>query len=80
VRLHHDLIGLRVGLATDRAETLRHKGTVVEGIVEQLDFPSVLPVLFFVFGNVLLDDFDGGVGIRVFFRWGVDHRGRQARG
>jgi len=58
VRLHHDLIGLPIALATNRIETFRHKGSVVEGIVEQLDFPSVLPVLLFVFDDVLLDDFD----------------------
>jgi len=76
VRLHHNLIGFRVGLATDCTETLCHKGSVVEGIVVQLDFPSILPALFFVFGGVLLDDFD----LFVRLRRGVGHRGRQSKG
>jgi len=71
MRLHHNLIGFSVAFATNRTEALRHEGSMVERIVEQLDLPSVLPALFLVLGNVLFDDFNLRVG---FLRRAVDHR------
>ncbi len=73
VRLHHNLVGFRVALSTDLTEALCHKCAVVEWIVVQLNFPSVASILFLVFDNIFLDNFDF-----LGFRWAVHNRRKQA--
>ena len=73
VRLHHNLVGFRVALSADLTEAFRHKCAVVEWIVVQLNFPSVASILFLVFDNIFLDNFDF-----LGFRWAVHNCRKQA--